>query len=390
MFTLQISNKEMLRALSAVSKVISTKNSLSILDNALISEGDGKFYVTGSNQQTELTVSCDIKVLNGQFENFCVPAFKMQSMLATLGDQVLNIDVDNSNNHVAMHIAYMTGEFDLPGNPAQEYPRMNQDGEAIVGYNLPTDTMTMALKSAMQNCAADELRMVMNGVCMDAHMEGVHLVASDGHKLYSYNHEAGIPFLTEGNLTDPKQTIPVILNKAVIPAVTEAFRGTENVSIVCTDRQIRLNSNNAWLVTTRIEGNYPKWQSIIPSREMMSQHLCANVKELTTALKRVLLCASVATELVKLEYKDGNLVLTSEDIDFSLKAKETVALTDAVMQEGFTIGIKGNALITHLGYVTTDNVRLEFAEPSKPIILKEDAEKGTPLLCLLMPMLLNA
>ena len=61
-----IQSKLLLSHLSAVSKVVNSKNKLSILDNFLFNlEGD-KLVITGSDQETTLTTNVQVQTLKAQ------------------------------------------------------------------------------------------------------------------------------------------------------------------------------------------------------------------------------------------------------------------------------------------------------------------------------------
>ena len=75
-----ISSKLLLSHLSVVSKVVNTKNTISILDNFLFSlEGD-KLVITGSDQETTLTTIVDVNFAEGEGK-FALPAILILQVL---------------------------------------------------------------------------------------------------------------------------------------------------------------------------------------------------------------------------------------------------------------------------------------------------------------------
>ena len=47
----------------------------------------------------------------------------------------------------------------------------------------------------------------------------------------------------------------------------------------------------------------------------------------------------------------------------------TSAMDDCTLPSGFAIGIKASSILQLLGAISTENVRLEFSDPSRPLLL---------------------
>jgi DNA polymerase-3 subunit beta len=105
-------------------------------------------------------------------------------------------------------------------------------------------------------------------------------------------------------------------------------------------------------------------------------------------LKRVSIFANQASSLVKLVITNNNIELTTQDIDFSTSAEETIPC----QYEGdrINIGFKAQYIIDIVSNLDTQEIVLELADPSRAglfLPLENDADED--LLMLLMPMLLN-
>ena len=84
----------------------------------------------------------------------------------------------------------------------------------------------------------------------------------------------------------------------------------------------------------------------------------------------------------------GQLEVSSEDIDFYTSAKESIVCDYA--SNAMSIGFKGTSLLDILNNLTSDEVVLELADPSRPcIITPVEQPEGQDILMLIMPMLLN-
>ena len=135
-----------------------------------------------------------------------------------------------------------------------------------------------------------------------------------------------------------------------------------------------------------IEGRYPNYNSVIPQHNPN----CATIDRLTLlgALKRVAVFSSQSVSLVKLSLSMNALKISAQDIDFSTAAEETVTcLYDGAQM---SIGFKSSFLIDILNNISSQNVIMELADPSRAgVIVPEEQNENEDLLMLLMPMMLN-
>ena len=111
-------------------------------------------------------------------------------------------------------------------------------------------------------------------------------------------------------------------------------------------------------------------------------------KALQSALRRVLPFASESSQLIRFHIEMGRFEVSSEDIDFSTSAKEQLSCDYA--GSPMSIGFKGSSLMEILGNLTSDNIILQLADPSRAgIIVPAEQPENEDVLMLIMPMLLN-
>ena len=90
-----IPSKSLLSQLSLVSKVVNSKNSISILDNFLFELSGSQLAITGSDSET--TLSTRVDVVEGEGEGkFAVNVKKLLDLLKELPDQPLLFEIDDN------------------------------------------------------------------------------------------------------------------------------------------------------------------------------------------------------------------------------------------------------------------------------------------------------
>ena len=158
------------------------------------------------------------------------------------------------------------------------------------------------------------------------------------------------------------------------------------MEIVFDNKNAKIKADFGTLTCRLIEGRYPNYSSVIPTNNPCQ--LTIDRRTLLGTLRRVLPFASESSQLVRLRLSMGQLEVSSEDIDFYTSAKESIVCDYA--SNAMSIGFKGTSLLDILNNLTSDEVILELADPSRPcIITPVEQPEGQDILMLIMPMLLN-
>lgn len=379
-----VSSRELLRILKATGAVILRKNSLPILADHLFTRDGDKFFITGSSQENSLTMPIGITLDNGSdFQPFCLLAVDIIPLLGALPEQPITVEVDMSN-HIAK-IIYQSGQVSVPVEDSAEYPRVSDVKEPKTSFDIEANIFFPAVKAANGCTAIDStLRPQMSAVALDVQDEGVVFVGSDGHSLYKYSYQHGAPFLTGSKVV-------ILIPNTIAGQLQAPFAGVETLTIQHDGKHVCLKAGDISFTIRDIEQKYPNYNSVIPKNS--PYHATLPVAALAGAVKRVQLMASDASNMVKLSKEGMFLNLSAEDYDFSKTASENLVLAEVdnplTIPDGFAIGFKASSLLMLLGNISTDNVTLQFSEPSRAILVLEDAPNSA-LVELLMPMQLNA
>ncbi|MFC2474746.1 MAG: DNA polymerase III subunit beta, partial [Prevotella sp.] len=159
------------------------------------------------------------------------------------------------------------------------------------------------------------------------------------------------------------------------------------------DVVIKFNSNSAEihfaegkLSCRLIEGNYPNYNAAIPNDN--PNELTIDRKSLLSAIRRILPFASMSSQLIRFRLEAGMLELSSEDIDFATRAKESLVCeyTGAPLQ----IGFRGDFFTEILNSIDTDELKIKLGDPSRAgIVVPSKQPENEDVLMLIMPLLLN-
>lgn len=360
--------------LNILSKVISPKNSISILECFLFEIKDGKLTLTASDNTNMMNCTMDLIEYDSD-GSFCVPNRIMLTSVKELAEQPIVFDVNLDDNSIQMN--YMNGSYRIFGQSANEYPHMKGLEGNATSTVLPSDVLINNINRTLFATAQDELRMVMNGLYFDLKEDYMAIVASDGHKLVR-NRIYGCKTEVPASFILPKK--PATLLRTVL-----ANDGSD-VTIRFNQSNAEVVYNDGMLCCRLIEGKYPNYNSVIPQDN--PNRLTIDRKALISALRRVMPFASESTQLVKLRIEFNSLEINSEDIEFATSARESVVCEYGGMP--MSIGFKGSALYEICNNLTSDEIVIELADPGRAgIISPAQQPEGEDVLMLIMPMLLN-
>lgn len=369
-----VSSAALYSHLQAVSRVINSKNALPILDCFLFQLENGVLSVTVSDSETTMETSIDVIecVTEGKI---AIAAKTLLDALKEIPEQPLTFSVDSSTLEVT--VTYQNGQYSLMGQNADEYPQSAALNNESVKFTMSVDTLLAGINRTVYATADDELRPVMNGVYFDITTEDITMVASDGHKLVRCQ-----VLDAKGNdraaFILPKK--PANLLKNILP------KEQGEVEISFDERNAIFALGNYHMICRLIEGRYPNYNSVIPKDNPFK--VTVDRVSFIGALRRVAIFSSQASSLVKLRLKDSSMNISAQDIDFSTSAEEN--LVCQYTGTDMSIGFKSTFLIDILSNISSDEVVIELADPSRAgVIIPVEQEEGEKLLTLLMPVMLN-
>ncbi len=369
-----VSSTALFSHLQAVSRVINSKNALPILDCFLFQLEDGTLTITVSDSETTMATSVEVNESDSNGK-IAVTAKTLLDALKEIPEQPLSFTIHPETKEIT--VQYMNGKYSLMGQNADEFPLSATLGESVVQVEMNAEILLAGINRSVFATADDELRPVMNGIYFDITTEDITLVASDGHKLVRCKTLAAKGSERAAFILPKK---PSNLLKNLLPK--EAGR----VKIEFDERNAMFTMENYRMVCRLIEGRYPNYNSVIPQNN--PHKVTVDRQQLIGALRRVSIFSSQASSLIKLRVQENQMVISAQDIDFSTSAEET----QVCQYDGnpMSIGFKSTFLIDILNNISSDEVIIELADPSRAgVIIPVEQAQEEDLLMLLMPMMLN-
>lgn len=372
-----VSSTDLLSHLSAISKVISSKSTMPILDNFLFQLSDSELTITASDLESTLITAIELDNIEGEGA-VAVPAKLITDTLKEFPEQPLTFQISKEN--FLVEIFSDNGKFSIMGQDAEDFPEqpeLNEEGASSV--NVSHVALQKGIEKTLFATADDELRPVMNGIYVELSPDFMSFVASDAHKLVRYRRmDAKAEF--ESSFILPKK--PASLLKNLLPK--EEF----DVKVEFDEKNAFFTLSNYKLICRLVEGNYPSYNSVIPSNN--PNKMIIDRLNLYNTVKRVSVFSNQASNLIKLNINDNKLVVSAQDIDFSISAVER--LSCEYEGDEIEIGFKSTFMLEILSNISSGDVRVELSDPTRAGLLlpAENDHEDEDTLMLLMPMMINA
>jgi len=371
-----VSSSDLLAHLQAINKVISSKNTLPILDNFLFQLQGNELTVTASDLESTMITRMDLENAMGE-GSIAIEAKRLTDILKEFSEQPLTFEIDMES--LAIDVYSENGKFSVVGQMGEDFPQIPEIKESSsTSINLAPNVLLSGINKTLFATADDELRPVMNGILLEFTTDNLIFVSSDAHKLVRYRRmdaqaEKPAKFIL------PKK--PASLLKNILP------KEESEVVVKFDDKNALFSLENYKLICRLTEGNYPSYESVIPVGN--PNRLIIDRVEFYNSIKRVSVFSNQASNLIRMELTNNLLKVSAQDIDFSISAFER--LNCQYEGEDLEIGFKSVFLIEILSNLSSTDVVFELADPAKAGLLlpygSENESEDT--LMLVMPMMIN-
>ncbi len=370
-----ISSSALLSILSTTGKVVSSKNTLPILDFFLFDLKGNTLKVTASDLETTLVSTTTVESVEREGV-IAAPVKLMLDSLKEFSEQPLTIEANENTWEIT--VSWKSGSLSIPGSSGLSYPALPELAEDKIEVEMDVDMMIGGINKTIFATADDDLRPVMNGIYVNLAPGMVTFVATDAHKLVKHTSEAEVN--AESSFILPKK--PSSLLRGIL------LKEDDAVKVAFDKKNVVFYLKNSTLVCRLIEGVYPNYNAVIPAAN--PNRVIVDRVELLNAIKRVAVCSNQATNLVEFNIAANCINLATKDIDFSYSAEERVNC--AYEGGAIVIGFKSTFLVDILSNIETPSVVIELADATRAGVFKPlyDEPQSANTLMLLMPMMINA
>ncbi len=349
---LQVTQANLSRALNTVARIANTRNTLPILANVLIKTVDNRLSVSATNLDIGITHYVGSKI--EKTGAITVPARLTQDFVASLPESVINLElIDNK-----LHITTDKYNSTINGIAAEDFPVMPEI-TAGTSWSLPSGELKKALTQTAFAASSDDSRPVLTGVYFHTDQKELSIAATDSYRL------------AEKTLSKIKQdTALVVPGSATQDLLRVLGDGDEEVQITHDDQQILFKTTDVNLVARLIDGAYPDYRKLIPSK----------FETIATLKKEDLVGIAKVSSLFARE-SAGSITIKAEAGSVSIKSiasqlGENTATADADVKGGGEITLNSRYLLEGLAAFDGETIEFCFNGKLEPSVLRSPESKN--------------
>ncbi|MDD3437193.1 MAG: DNA polymerase III subunit beta [Candidatus Gastranaerophilales bacterium] len=366
-----LKKEDLLNLIRIVERATAMKGLQPVLANILIETVDKsgiKFCAT----DLDLTVITIIPAQIISEGKITLPAKTLGDIVSRLSDGLVNFKQTEGTNIV--NLTCKNSKFDIIGISASEFPVIT-DGKEFLEENMieiALKPFTKAIRQAAFAAAGYESNNLLSGVVCDISENILEMASTDGNRLARVREKIENKGKT-AQLIIPARTLQEFIKMST-------FIEDETVKIFTDKTKLMIKSDNTVVISRLMEGQYPKYNQLIPQDN--AKEAIINIPQLIASLERVAVMVNEKTSIVKFEFKDNKLILTTDTPDSG--ASEDEIDIDYKYDEELKIAFNYRYVLDSLKNMDSTEVKIGLNTPLSATILKPNNEED--YICLVMPV----
>ena len=292
---LTTTKSELKSAVATAAAIANQKTTLPILSHVLMSASNGNLSVIGGNTDIQITASAMIADTAAAFE-IAIPAERLSKILGTLDDSAA-IVLEAKDGKATVKSGKSNSSFATL--PAVQYPVQTVSGNAQK-FVIDAAAFKAQLATVFKSAAKNDVRYMLNGVCLDASDDGLDIVATDGFRAAVAHAPV---FGAKFNVIISRETVAQLL-KALNDGELAVLVYENHITFLHADWQIQAKT---------VAAKYPDWRRVIPA---MSDGVSVDCETMRASIARAAVAVTMP-RFVSLVCEAGTLTITGGKADDS-------------------------------------------------------------------------
>lgn len=356
---INITKDTFLEGIQIVSSGASSRTTLPILHNFLMEAKDNKLKLVRTDMEMATVHYIPAEV--EEEGSITVPMKEFSEIIKNLpNDKEINLFSDENNK---FHIKSGKSKFWVIGTPKSEYPAIPEVEKNNSVVLDPLELQKMVEKTAF-SASTQETRYILNGLLWNNTAEKFEIVATDGGRLALASH-APLPGSKEFKIIIPTKILTEVCRFIGIAKPEKDAKIEVNVS----SNQVSFMMNETTFISRLIEGNFPNYNQVIPTKKNISFEVFT--KDLLASTRRSALCSGEFGSTVKYKLENNAITVSSNSQNMEFTDELPVEYT----QEAFDAAFNPQYIIDVLKNVSTEKVSFSFVNASQPVLVEPVGEE---------------
>ncbi len=346
----------------AVSHAVSSRSTLPILSNILLTTDHGRLKLSATN--LEIGINCWVDAQIEEEGTTTVPAKLLTDFVSSLPQAPVEIALVEDTN--TLNVKSLGSNANIKGMDASEFPLIPnaEDGEPPVV--LDATLLKEMIAEVAFAAADDDSRPVLTGVLVQVGGEKITFAAADAFRLAV--RVAALPGddHPRGDILIPARTLTELAR--ILPS-----EGFVEMIVTPNRSQVLFHTQNLDLVSRLIDGTFPNFRQIIPKEH--TTRAVVETKQFAEAIKRAALFARDSSNITRVKINAGeNDGLEPGSITVEATAEDlgdnTSTINAAVDGPELQIIFNVKYLADVLTIIGTPEVALEANAATKPGVIR--------------------
>lgn len=374
-FHFNIAREDLLRAISAQQQITNKKGTLAILANVLMEVKNNEIIFTATDLEISLKQTVPAEVF--ETGSLTIPSKKLFELARESGSPTLNFKEGEKN---WINITSGSSTYRLAGMMTEEFPQFEQYNEEDLVETEGEVICDLIDKTIFSIATNKENVYTLNAALFQQLIENektiYRMVTSDGHRLSIMQREVqGAPL--------PNFEKFILIPRRGIQQIRKFGEEQDTFLLGVEHKKIVLKSDDALLVITLMEGEFPDFENIL-NFISKDYNIIINKILFIEALKRINLFTEGEFHAIKFELNNNQMVLTSEHADFG-SARDEIAIEYS--GEELSIGFNCRYFMDALQVMEGEDIQASISSNESPCLITSEEDEG--FLGIIMPMKIN-
>lgn len=361
---ISVVHENLTKAVSIVSRVVGSRTSLPILGNLLIKAEKSQLSLSATNLELALTVKIGCK--SEQTGVVSVPAKVLLETLQSLQSEKIMLSGDDQK----LEIAAAGADIQIQAMPADEFPALPKV-ESSMRLEINKDIIIDAFAKVSPAASLDESRPVLAGLLIKPENDRLFFAATDSYRLAEANISHTVD--NETSVILPLRTVQEVMRLA----------GSSEANTILFDlgkSEARIIIDDIELVTRLIDGNFPNYKQIIPTKS--ASIIKTSRLELIQAARLAQIFARESANTITLKVSESKMTLHAEAAQVGENTSEVSVKLEG---EPTSISLNVKFLIDALNVIETDGVEIRLNDKLDPCVVVP-VDKKSEYIHLIMPL----
>lgn len=348
----QCQKEILLNTLNIVSKAVSPKASMPILEGLYIKAGPEHIKIVGND--LELGIECNIGAEVYEEGSIVLIAKTFTDIVRKLPNDTITIKVNDKRNVI---ITCQNIEYKITGLSDDEFP-MVPDIDSEKEFSIESKILKNMIRRTIFAISQNESRIVLTGSLFEVKGNKLNVVSVDGFRLALRKEEI------KENVSEP---FSFIISGKTLGELSKILKDDESiVKISLNQRFCLIKTEDAKVVSRLIEGNFLNYEKTIPQENNLS--VVVPVNSMIESVERCepIIASSETKSPIRLHFTKEELVIKCIASTGQIVDSLPIPFSGEETEIGFNHKYFGEALKA----CEEELVKIEFNSNLSPCIIK--------------------